>query len=53
MTERDGLFLAHILAAIVDIESFTTDGRSGFMADRKCKVRWSGNSRSLAKQSRI
>lgn len=35
MTERDGLFLAHILAAISDIESFTTEGRSGFMADRK------------------
>lgn len=35
MTERDGLFLRHILAAIADIESFTAEGRSGFMADRK------------------
>lgn len=35
MTERDGLFLTHILTAIADIESFTTEGRSGFMADRK------------------
>ena len=35
MTERDGLFLAHILAAVADIESFTAEGRSGFMVDRK------------------
>ena len=35
MTERDRLFLAHILAAISDIESLTTEGRDGFMADRK------------------
>ena len=35
MTERDGLFLAHILAAIADIENFTTEGRNGFMVDRK------------------
>lgn len=35
MTERDGLFLAHFLAAIADIESFTADGQAGFMADRK------------------
>lgn len=35
MTERGGLFLAHILAPIADIESFTAEGRSGFMADRK------------------
>lgn len=35
MTDRDGLFLAHILAALADIESFTTEGRSVFMADRK------------------
>ena len=27
--------LAHILAAPADIESFTTEGRSVFMADRK------------------
>ena len=35
MTERDGLFLGHILAAITDIESFTAEGQAGFMADRK------------------
>ena len=35
MTERDRLFLEHILAAITDIEAFTTEGRVGFMADRK------------------
>jgi uncharacterized protein with HEPN domain len=35
MTERDGLFLAHILAAFADIESFTIEGRSGFMVDRR------------------
>ena len=35
MNERDGLFLNHVLGAISEIESFTTDGRSGFMADRK------------------
>lgn len=35
MTERDRLFLAHILAAIADIESFTTEGRNGFIVDRK------------------
>jgi uncharacterized protein with HEPN domain len=35
MNERDRLFLKHILDAISDIESFTADGRVGFMADRK------------------
>ena len=35
MTERDGLFLAHILAAIADIESFASEGHSDFMVDRK------------------
>ena len=35
MTERDRLFLEHILAAIADIETFTTEGNVGFMADRK------------------
>ena len=35
MTRRDGLFLAHRPAALADIESFTTEGRSVFMADRK------------------
>ena len=35
MNERDGLFLNHVLGAISEVESFTTDGRSGFMADRK------------------
>ncbi len=35
MNERDALFLAHILTAISDIESFTVDGREVFMLDRK------------------
>ena len=35
MTERDRLFLQHILAAIEDIEQFSREGRSEFMADRK------------------
>ena len=35
MNERDGLFLQPVLNAIDEIESFTTNGRSGFKADRK------------------
>ena len=35
MTERDRLFLEHILAAITDVGSFTAEGRPGFLADRK------------------
>ena len=35
MNERDALFLNHVVNAIADIESFTTDGRDSFMADRK------------------
>ncbi len=35
MNERDCLFLQHVLNAIDEIDSFTTGGRSGFMADRK------------------
>jgi uncharacterized protein with HEPN domain len=35
MTERDQLFLKHILDALDDIRSFTSDGRVAFMADRK------------------
>lgn len=35
MIERDGLFLQHVLDAIGEIESFTTDGQRGFMSDRK------------------
>lgn len=35
MNERDGLFLAHILEAIADIESFVGAGGDSFMADRK------------------
>ncbi len=35
MTDRDGLFLRHILDAVIDIESFTVDGRSAFLSDRK------------------
>lgn len=35
MTERDRLYLAHILEAIAAIESFTTEGRGAFLADLK------------------
>ena len=35
MNERDRLFLAHITAAISDIEAFTSEGRAVFMSDRK------------------
>jgi uncharacterized protein with HEPN domain len=35
MTERDGLFLQHILAAVADIQEFTAGGRDAFLADRK------------------
>lgn len=35
MNDLDGLFLSHILGAIADIESFTSEGRSVFLADRK------------------
>ena len=35
MNDRDRLFLAHILEAIADIQSFIAAGRDGFMADRK------------------
>ena len=35
MSERDTLFLKHIALAIDDIASFTAEGRSAFMADRK------------------
>jgi uncharacterized protein with HEPN domain len=35
MSERDKLFLGHILGAIDDICSFTADGRPAFMSDRK------------------
>jgi uncharacterized protein with HEPN domain len=35
MSDRDTLFLNHILSAIADISSFTTDGRSAFMSDRE------------------
>jgi len=35
MTERDRLFLGHILEAIAAIESFTTEGRAVFIADLK------------------
>jgi uncharacterized protein with HEPN domain len=35
VNERDRLFLAHILEAIADIESFVAAGREGFVADRK------------------
>ena len=35
MNDRDRLFLNHVLGAIAEIESYTTEGRTGFMADRK------------------
>jgi uncharacterized protein with HEPN domain len=35
MSERDKLFLAHILGAIDDICNFTADGQPAFMSDRK------------------
>jgi uncharacterized protein with HEPN domain len=35
VNERDGLFLAHILDAIADIDSFVVDGRDSFMVDRR------------------
>ena len=35
MTERDRLFLGHLLEAVAAIESFTTERRAFFMADLK------------------
>ena len=35
MTDRDRLYLQHILDAIARIERFTAEGRSAFMADEK------------------
>ena len=35
MTERDALFLQHVLAAVAEIEEFTAGGRLEFMTDRK------------------
>jgi uncharacterized protein with HEPN domain len=35
VSERDRLFLGHILEAIADIESFVVEGRASFMADRR------------------
>ncbi len=35
MNERDRLYLRHVLDAIGAIESFTVEGQSGFMSDRK------------------
>lgn len=35
MSERDRLFLRHILGAIDDIAQFTAEGQAIFMADRK------------------
>ena len=35
MSERDGLFLSHILGAIDDIGQFTAEGQTAFMSDRK------------------
>ena len=35
MTERDELFLRHILAAVADIQAFAAGGRETFLVDRK------------------
>jgi len=35
MTERDRLFLGHVLEAIAAIESFTTEGKTAFLTDLK------------------
>ena len=35
MKDRDRLFLGHVLGAIDSIASFTEEGQSAFMADRK------------------
>ena len=35
MSDRDRLFLQHMLVAIEDIEQFTREGKAAFMADRK------------------
>lgn len=35
MTERDRLFLQHILAAVADIQDFAADGQATFLTDRK------------------
>lgn len=35
MTERDHLYLGHVLEAVSAIEAFTTDGRDAFFADLK------------------
>lgn len=35
MNDRDRFFLGHVLEATAAIESFTAEGRSGFMADLK------------------
>ncbi len=35
MTDRDRLYLQHIVEAIARIERFTADGRAAFMADEK------------------
>ena len=35
MNDRDALFLAHVLSATADIETFTAEGREVFLSDRK------------------
>jgi uncharacterized protein with HEPN domain len=35
MSERDRLFLGHILGALDDIANFTVEGQPTFMSDRK------------------
>lgn len=38
MSERDQLYLSHILIATADIVEFTADGRAGFFADKKTQA---------------
>jgi len=35
MTERDRLFLGHVLEAVAAIESFTAEGKAAFLSDLK------------------
>jgi uncharacterized protein with HEPN domain len=38
VSERDRLYLSHILGATADIVEFTTDGRDAFFADKKTQA---------------
>jgi uncharacterized protein with HEPN domain len=35
VSERDTLFLRHILDAVADVEAFTSEGREALLADKK------------------